>query len=190
MDLPPEVFDLGVRLAETAARNGAAAVGDRIRALRASGKAEGTIAGLEEIVNSLVDDKAELTRIAQAYQAELVSQRLASGDVQYIATTVVPLLERLADSVGGPDGVKFKQGIESIKPLLSVETANVLQILGFDFRRAIGEPLTKLTENLFLSRMNQNPALQVEAAKREQLYIQLALDAEAYARWQVLFGKG
>lgn len=36
-----------------------------------------TIAELEDIVNELVADKAELIRIAQAYEEEFVTQRLS-----------------------------------------------------------------------------------------------------------------
>ncbi|MDJ0336397.1 hypothetical protein QMG83_14300 [Salinibacterium sp. G-O1] len=49
---------------------------DRVRALRAAEKQKDAIAGLEEIISGLISDKAEVTRIAQAYQSELVSQRL------------------------------------------------------------------------------------------------------------------
>lgn len=190
MDIPPEMIELGARLTESAARNGATAISDKVRALRASSRQDDTIAGLEEIISDLIADKSELTRIAQSYQSELVSQRLASGDVKYIAESVVPLLEKMAESTGGLESEKFKKSLEAVKPLLSVETANVLQLLGFNFRRAIGEPLTKLSEQAILSRVNQSETLKIEAAKREQMYIQLALDAEAYERFKALFGNG
>lgn len=74
MDLQPEVIDLGSRLLESAARDGAILIADKVRSLRASGKSEETIAGLEEMISELISDKSELTRIAQSYQAELVSQ--------------------------------------------------------------------------------------------------------------------
>ncbi|WP_431220139.1 hypothetical protein [Leifsonia xyli] len=90
MDMTSEVIELGVRLAESAARNTATAVADKVRTLRASAKKDEAISGLEEIINNLIADKSELTRIAQSYQAELVSQRLNAGDVKYITDTVFP----------------------------------------------------------------------------------------------------
>lgn len=188
MDIPPEVMQLSTSLAESAARNGASMIADKVRALRASGKQDDVIAGLEEIINELIADKSELTRIAQSYQAELVSQRLTSGDVKYVADTVMPLLQQLAEASPGPDGEKFKDSLEAVKPILSVETVNVLQLLGFNFRRAIGEPLTTLCEKMITSRVDQSEALRVESVKRDQLYIQLALDADAYGRFRSLFG--
>lgn len=190
MDIPPEVIELGTRLAESATRNGASMIADRVRALRASGKNDETIGGLEEIISDLISDKSELTRIAQSYQSELVSQQLTSGDVRYIADTVLPLLEQFADASPGRESEKLKTSLQAAKPLLSVETANVLQILGFNFRRAIGEPLTTLCEQMITSRVNQSEVLKIESVKREQAYIQLALDAEAYGRFRALFGNG
>lgn len=132
-------------------------------------------------------DKQELTRVAQAYQSELVAQRLSSGDVRYIADTLLPLLEQLAAAT--PNGQQFAQQLDAFKPVLSAETANILQLLGFNFRKAIGEPLTNLTANAIESRVNRSEELQVESLKRDQLYIQLALNPEAHARFISMLGK-
>ena len=188
MDVSPEVVDLGIRLSESLARNTATAIADKIRALNASGKKDEAIGGLEELVSSLIADKAEVARIAQAYQSELVAQRLSAGDVKYIAETVLPLIENLARATSEQGAAVLKQ-IDVLKPLLSVETANVLQLLGFNFRKTIGEPLTQLLEHAILSRVDRSEELKIEAAKREQLYIQVALDADAYERFREMFPK-
>lgn len=186
MDVSPEVVDLGVRLAESLARNTATAITDKVRGLKAAGKKDETLAGLEELVSDLIADKAELTRIAQAYQQELVTQRLTPGDVRYIADTVIPLIENVARA-SGAKGAALLQQIEALKPVLSIETANVLQILGFNFRKAIGEPLTQLLQSAILSRVERSEELQIQSAKREQLYVELALDSDAYERFRELF---
>lgn len=163
-------------------------IADKVRSLRASSRTEETIAGLEEVISELISDKSELTRIAQAYQSELVSQNLASGDIKYIADTLLPLIEQVIRSRPGDEAEKSIASLEAMKPLLSVETANVLQLLGFNFRRAIGEPLTTLCEQMITSQINQSETLKLESLKREQLYIQLALDSDAYERFRTLFG--
>ena len=192
MDVPPDLIGVGVRLTETAARNGASFVQDRINHLRASGEQSKVIAGLEEIISSLMADKSDLTRIAQTYQAELVSQQLTAGDVQYIASTIIPILESFAGPSEGDDedvaASPMRKNIDALRPLLSAETVNVLQLLGFNFRRAIGEPLTKLAESAIISNVNNSEAVRLESLKREQLYMQVALDEGAFKRFRAMVG--
>lgn len=205
-ELPPEVLQLGTQLTASMARNGSAMIMDKIRSMRASGRQEDTIAGLEEIINDLQEDKRELVQIAQAYQSELVSQQLAPGDIRYIADTLIPLLEQLAGASAeesDPDGndeaaaadVKRQESLkqlELMKSLLSVETANVLQLLGFNFRRAIGEPLTTLCESLILARVTSSDdlqqQLQLASYRNQTALIGLSTDPQAYERFRSLMG--
>jgi hypothetical protein len=206
-ELPPEVLQLGTQLTASMARNGSAMIMDKIKSMRASGRQEDTIAGLEEIINDLQEDKRELVQIAQAYQSELVSQQLAPGDIRYIADTLIPLLEHLAgasaeeseveanDEAGAAAYAKKQESLkqlELMKSLLSVETANVLQLLGFNFRRAIGEPLTSLCESLILSRVTSSDdlqqQLQLASYRNQTALIGLAADPQAYERFRSLMG--
>ncbi|WP_091226800.1 hypothetical protein [Microbacterium sp. 3J1] len=188
MDIDPQIIELGVRLTEAAARNSASLVTDKVRGLLASGRKDDAIAGLEQLVSELVADKNEMTRIAQAYQSELVAQRLNSGDVKYIADTVFPLVEKVAQGAG-PQGEKVLENLDLLKPILSVETVNVMQLLGFNFRRAIGEPLTDLVAHLIASRASSTDEVQVANLKHQQVMAELAQDPEAYNRFMALFGR-
>ena len=67
--------ELGTKLAESAVRNTAGAISDKISSIKSKRDDKQTIRELEGIVNSLLDDKSELVRIAQAYEQELVSQK-------------------------------------------------------------------------------------------------------------------
>lgn len=191
MEVAPELQELAVGLAGSAARNTAQVVWDRVNALKAANKDRETISGLEQIINDLIADKNDLTRIAQAYQSELVAQRLSSGDIRYITDTVVPLIEQLA-ATSSTDAAKTTQMMKLLKPLLSIETVNVLQLLGFNFRRAIGEPLTELVEKSILSRASASGDAATELAhlqlRRELAVLELAQDPDAYARFQSLTG--
>ena len=192
VDVSPELQSMATSLASSLARNSAHLVWDRVTALRATNRDQETIDGLQQIITELIGEKNDLTRIAQAYQGELVAQRLSSGDVQYITQNVVPLIEKLAQRSG--DGTeRIEQMMALIKPLLSIEMVNVLQLLGFNFRTAIGEPLTDLVARLILTRA----AVTAEAtADLEKLRLQhelalfdLAKDAEAFARFARITGR-
>ena len=119
---------------------------------------------MEDIIYGLLSDKSELVQIAQAYEEELIAQRISADDIEYISTNFVPLLQRLIKSASdndSPDGAA-EEIIELIQPLLSVETVTILQLIGFNFRKAIGEPLTELVSKLILSKTQPDPALVLE----------------------------
>lgn len=193
MDVNPEVQALAVELAASLAKNSARLVADKVTALKKGNNDAETINGLEELINELIEDKNELIRIAQVYQTELVAQRLTSGDIQYLTSSVVPLIEKLASASPTGNPAQTQQMIELVKPILSVETVNVLQLLGFNFRSAIGQPLTQLVERLILSKSAPIGASTEELKKldvqRENLLLQLSLDPDAYERFMKLVGR-
>lgn len=187
--IAPQVVGLAAQLTAALARNTAATIQDKVTSSKASRDAEGRAQALEQIVNDLIEDKNELTRIAQAYQQELVAQQLTPGDVQYIANTVVPLLTTLAGASGDPEEAeKSKQQIETFAPLLSVETVNVLQLLGFNFRQGVGAPLTRRVRDL-IEGSNDTTGTEValEQLRNQRAAMELSMDADAYARFRDLY---
>lgn len=187
-DLTPQLADLGAQLAASAARNTASAISDKIGAMRAAKSAGDQIAALEQIVSDLITDKNELMRIAQAYQYELVAQQLTPGDVRYITDTVVPLLEQIADGMENQDeGAQLKTQVQTFKPLLSVETVNILQLLGFNFRQGIGAPLTQRLKALIEGTGGTGGDVQAEALRTQRAAMELAADPAAYARFREMY---
>lgn len=160
-----QLQSLGLQLANTAVRNTAGSIADRIMAVKTRKKDQETIAELEEIVSNLLSDKSELVRIAHAYDEELVAQKIAKSDIEYISTNFVPLLRQLIGSAAtsnNQDAATSQQVLDLIEPLLSVETVTILQLVGFNFRKAIGEPLTHLVAQLISSRAQVDPSALVE----------------------------
>ena len=189
--MDPELQAMGISLAEAAARNSAAAVRDRITGSRARKREQETIAELEEIINELIADESDLVRIAQSFEQELIAQRLTPGDVQYISASIVPVLEKLVEqSVDSDQADSVQTMMELIKPILSVETVMVFQLLGFNFRKAIGIPLTDLVSKLIPSRTPVDQAstigLQRLVSERELAMLNIVQDADAYGRYQEL----
>jgi hypothetical protein len=146
-----ELLTLGSQLAAVVARSTATQVAERIAVSKAKKQDQQTIAELEEIVNGLIADKSELVRIAQAFEQELVAQRIAPSDIEYISNNLVPILSQLVAS-SSPQPEQAKAVLDTLRPLLSVETVTVLQLVGFNFRKAIGEPLTELVAGLIAAR--------------------------------------
>lgn len=187
--MDPNVETLAFQLANTAARNTAGSIIGRIAVIKKTRKEHETIAELEEIVNDLLSDKNELLLIAQAYEQELVAQKISEGDIEYISTKFVPLLRKFVESAAaseGQDVAEAQRIIDLVQPLLSVEMVTVLQLIGFNFRKAIGEPLTELVSRLILSKtqIDSGQLLEVQrlSALRDSTFLDIARDSEAYDR--------
>ncbi len=189
MSMDPQLHTLTLQLADTAVRNTAGSIADRITVAKARKKERETIAELEDIINGLLSDKNELVRIAQAYEQELVAQQISADDIEYISTNFVPVLRHLIESAAaneGQDAITAPEIIDLVKPLLSVETVTVLQLIGFNIRKAVGEPLTQLVNSLISSKAQADPVLLLEIQRlslvRDTGYFEIAKDPEAHAR--------
>lgn len=187
--MDPQLQALGAQLAASAIRNGATAIGDRITAIRARRDDKEIIAELEQIINDLLSDKNELVRISRAFEDELVSQRISESDVNYIVGSIIPVIEGLA----GGNTSSAGQQLDAVKQLLSKETITVMQLLGFNFAKAIGEPLTELARSAILAKSPLEPAtnskLQALAAEHQMKLADVSLDPDAHRRFMQLLGR-
>lgn len=193
--MDPQLQALGVQLAEAAVRNTASTVADRITAAKTRKRNEETLNELEEIVSGLIADKSELVRIAQAFEEELVAQRISASDVEYITRSIVPVIKQLIEAApsDSDQDASAQEMIDLLQPVLSVETLTVLQLLGFNFRKAIGEPLTDLVSHFIMAQGESDPSMDPEIQRlnlrRELAYLEVAKDPEAHARLSSMVGQ-
>jgi hypothetical protein len=188
----PVTQDLAAQLAASAVRNSAAIIADRIRAIGARKRDAEAVAELEEIVNDLLADKAEVTRIAQAYQEQLVAQRITDDEVRYIAETIVPLLKELVATTDAADQ-EIEKYMPALEALVSVQTVTVLQLFGFNFKRAIGEPLTEVVSRLIEGAAPPSgdvaSELALAQARQQTAMMEVASDPDAFNRLQEMLGR-
>lgn len=158
MYIEQQLTDLAVKLSEALAKNTASAIFTKIKSIKAKKDDKETINELEEIIQELISDKNELLQISQAYQQELMAQKITDTEIDYITKQLIPKMQELA----GATGSNVDEMVRILSPLISKETLTILQLLGFNFRKAIGEPLTILLEKLILSKLPMDPAVQAE----------------------------
>lgn len=178
----PDIAALVASLTEVAVRNTANVVFSRVAAIRSKKNDREAVSELADLVNELIADKAELVAIAQAFEQELVSQRISQEDISYITDNVIPVVEKLIVLSKTDD--ETQEAVDAVKSLVSVETVTIMQLVGFNFRRAIGEPLTALVERLILKQVpsvDANEELQLLNARRELAYIEALSIPEARA---------
>jgi hypothetical protein len=187
-----QIADLGIRLGDTVIRNTAGAIADRIQTVKAKKNDKETINELEEIINSLIADKNELVQIAHAYEQEFVAQQVSQEDIEYITKSFIPVLKGLIEQTSSDENsaaaANIEKAIDVLTPLLSVEMLTVLQLVGFNFKQAIGEPLTLLLQKFITSKVPVDPQSNLENNKLVMTFnielLKVAQDKDASDRWE------
>ena len=151
------IVEMGVSLAELAVKGTASAVTKKIRAVKDVKDAEKLRVTYDALINEVLQEREEAVRIAQAYKAILDRIEISDEDIEHLHNTVSRIIEiiktiQLSSAAGKSDEEieKIKsqvEGYEQIKELISVDTLKTMQLLGFNYKDAIGEPLTKLCAN-------------------------------------------
>lgn len=145
-DMYSPLVETAVRLAEVTVRNTAEGISTRIRAKKETKNDKETINALDEIINDLIADKNELAM-----------QTISDEDIEYITTNIIPVISVLMEQ--NTSGNKNPESmINSFCTIFSVETIKILQLIGFNYKEAIGMPLTELVKFWIESNTKKNSA--------------------------------
>jgi len=190
----PELIQASAQLAKYITQQSTVAIRDKIRISKEASSDKEKINVLNEIIQELLAEKNELIQIAQVYDEQMVAQKISEEDIEYITTNVIPLIEKLIDNAADADEAeKNKKNLGTFKPLLSKETFNIFQLLGFNFKRAIGEPLTELVNSMIVSQKSISTDKELERQiifhEKELQYFKMINDEEAYQRHLDLHSK-
>lgn len=138
------------------------AISTKVRAIKEEKNAEKIRNTYDEIVNELLSEREEAIRIAQAYKSELEKVVISDEDIQHLHNTVANILKIITDmqianaervGVDAVEAVKEQTKVyEQFMELISVDTLKTMQLIGFNYKAAIGEPLTLMLKNFLLSK--------------------------------------
>ncbi len=142
--------ELPGKLREVSARNTAEEIYSRINLAKQKNSSTETISTLEQIINDLTSDKNELIRIARCYEEEFMERDISDSDIEYITRELVPIATSFLPFSGGSS-----EFISSIEKILSAETLKILKLLGFNYKDAIGQPLTNLVAQAIQTQTNK-----------------------------------
>lgn len=185
-DIPPEVAQMGLNLADLTIRNTANLIGDRVRTAKANRDHASQVTELTEIINDLLADKTDLITLGQLLNQQLASQVIADEDLQFITETLIPTVEKLLEKGDSEDRGERVAQLDAIKTLVAPEMLAVLQLVGFNFREAIGVPLTELVASLIRRTVvppsvDQSTLMELEL-RRQVLLLEVAKDNAASNR--------
>jgi len=155
------IIEMGISLTELAVKGTTTAVVNKVKAIKEEKNADKLRGTYDEIVNELLAERDEAVRIAQAYKSELERIIISDEDIVHLHNTVSRLLEiiksvQLVSAIGkGEEEVKKVEAqvesYEQLKELISVDTLKTMQLLGFNYKAAIGKPLTEICANAIIN---------------------------------------
>lgn len=134
--------ELSTSLASLIAKGTVSAVQSKIKVWKDEKDSSKLKNNYEELINEIIEERSEAVRLAQAYKNELEKVIISDKDIEHLHATMTRLIELIA-ALGKTD-LASKEALEAIKALISIDTLKSMQLLGFNYKAAIGEPLTEL----------------------------------------------
>ena len=144
------ILELAGKLKEVSVRNTAEAVYDKINLVKQKNNDKETVNVLEDLINNLITDKNELIQITKCYEQEFITRDISNEDIEYITRELLPIVTTFLPFSGGDN-----EFVSTIKKVLSAETLKILKLLGFNYKEAIGQPLTNLVSQTIQNQTNK-----------------------------------
>lgn len=154
------MVNLATALSSLVLKGTATSVQSKINSLKNEKNVDTVRNTYNEVVNQLLSEREEAVMIAQTYKQELEKVIISDEDIEYLQETVSKVLDLIKTfqiidiTSGNPEKRKqaenTMQSLEAIKNLISKDVLKTMQLLGFNYKVAIGEPLTKLCSNAIM----------------------------------------
>ncbi len=132
--------ELAANLTALAVKGTVSTISTKIKTIKLEKNVETVKNQYDEIINELLSEREEAVRIAQVYKSEIERYQISDGDIAHLHRTVEAILEIVGKMSPGTNMGSLNQ----LKDLISIDTLKSIQLLGFNYKEAIGEPLTKL----------------------------------------------
>lgn len=152
-DFNSAASSMAVQLSVMAAKGTAQMVATKIQAIRQKKKIDEMSNSYEELINELVADRAQAIAIAQAYESELNRYEIGDDDIRHLQNTISEVLDILKSF---SPNLKLDD-FEKFKSLISVDTLKAMQLIGFDYRAGIGQPLTEACADAIKAKLKVSP---------------------------------
>ena len=150
------LVEMGVSLTTLAVKGTATAIHTKIESVKNEKNVDTLRNTYDEIINELLSEREETIRIAMAYKEELEKVQISDEDIEHLHNTVEKIIEIFKGK--SPESQSI-DSFEQLKELISVDTLKTMQLLGFNYKAAIGEPLTQLCASA-INKLGKNNNLQ------------------------------
>ena len=130
-------------------------VTNKITQIKSNHDLKKQVTDYEQLVNDLLDNKNKLELTARNYKERLEQMTISDSDIESLhntVSTVIKLVRPLSQSENEND----EKSIDIVLDLLNSDTLKTLQLLGYNYKKAIGEPLTQITANFLKNKLDIN----------------------------------
>lgn len=153
-DVSAALLQTGLKLTELALKGTATKVNSKIQTLKSEKDAEKVRSIYDEIINELLSERDEAIRIAQVYKQEYEQVSISDEDIEYLHNTLVKIIKLLLPFM--PDKANQENNMIGLVKLLDKDTLKTMQLLGFNYKAAIGEPLTEVCSEAIRTKLSLN----------------------------------
>lgn len=151
-ELKEQAIQAGIMLTNTLAKNTASWVSTKIAQVKKKNEVEEIHKQYEEIINHLLEDNFELQRISMTYQSLYEQVTITDEDIEHLQRTLKRTLELFIKYDQSYE--ENRESLELIIELINVDTLKSMQLLGFNYNAAIGEPLTIACSNFIKNKLS------------------------------------
>lgn len=153
-DVSGALIQTGLKLTELALKGTATKVNSKIQTLKHEKDAEKLRNIYDEIINELLLERDEAVRIAQAYKQAYEQVSISDEDIEYLHNTLVKIIKLLLPFM--PDKADQENNMIGLVKLLDKDTLKTMQLLGFNYKAAIGGPLTEACSEAIRIKLSLN----------------------------------
>lgn len=152
------ILELAKQLANLTAKGTVSGIQTKISSMKNESNIDTLKKDYNELIDQLISERAEAIRIARSYKDELEKVEISDDDITHLHNTIEKTLDILKETIvvenndNNREVMKQISAFEQIKNLISVDTLKTMQLLGFNFKIAIGEPLTNMLKNFINSK--------------------------------------
>lgn len=142
---------LGMSLSQLIASNSVSVIRQKMALAKEKKDLQSQSLAYTEIINNLLEDKDALSMIAKEYKQAYEQITISDTDIEYLHSTLNKVIEVL-NSMGAtnPD---TKESMDALIKLLNKDTLKTMQLIGFNYKEAIGQPLTDVCSEAIRGRL-------------------------------------
>lgn len=150
-----QVIQLGARLLELAGKQTYNWVTTKMQLAKQKDTMAEQQTSYEEIIMELLNGKHEMEQIAREYKRLYDQISISDEDIEYLQKTIRRVLDVLLNQTPYTK-TEDVESYEMLINLINKDTLKTMQLLGFNYKEAIGEPLTEITSDAIYGAFNKN----------------------------------